>query len=178
MKKIFLLAIMICFVLTSTAFAARDFQNVGVVIIGGAEFKTDDYYKIVRNEINPKSGAKLLVGNEIQTRYKKYWLNRGFIGEQTPQKQDLIDFAAMSGCRKIICLIVSDVVDDQRNSGKHRQQNRISVQLDAYLCTPTNVEDVFSASKEFNSKGSALKARSGAFKKCLAEISKGLNRHI
>ena len=96
----------------------------------------------------------------------------------TPQKEDLIEFTATSGCNKIVCIIVSDVVDDQRNSGKHRQQNRISVQLDAYLCTSTNIADVFSASKEVNSKGSALRARSGAFKKCLNEISKSLNKYI
>ena len=175
LKKIFLLALMICLMISGTALAR---ENVGVVIIGGAEFKTDDFFKAVRSELNPKSGAKIIAGNDMQTRYKKYWLNRGYIGEQTPQKDDLIDFAATSGCNKIVCIIVSDVVDDQRNSGKHRQQNRISLQLDAYLCTPTNVEDVFSASKEVNSKGSALRARSGVFKKCLDEISKSLNKYI
>ena len=177
MKKIFLLASMICLILSGTA-SARDFNSVGVVIIGGAEFKTDDFYKAVRSEISPKSGAKIIVGNDMQTLYKKYWLRKGYIGEQTPQKEDLIEFTATSGCNKIVCIIVSDVVDDQRNSGKHRQQNRISVQLDAYLCTSTNIADVFSASKEVNSKGSALRARSGAFKKCLNEISKSLNKYI
>ena len=176
MKKIFLLATLICFMLSGTALAAND--KIGVVIVGGVEFKTDDFYKAVRNELKPKSGAKIIVGNDMQTLYKKYWLREGYIGEQTPQKDDLINFAATSGCRKVICIIVSDVVDDQRNSGNHRQQNRISVQLDAYLCTPTDVEDIFSASKEVNSKGSALRARNGAFKKCLEEISKSLNKHI
>ena len=176
MKKIFLLTAMICLMLTGTAFAAND--KIGVVIVGGVEFKTNDFYKAVKSELDPKSGAKIIVGNDMQTLYKKYWLQQGYIGEQTPQKDDLIHFAAISGYKKIVYIIVSDVVDDQRNSGKHRQQNRISVQLDAYLCTPTNVEDVFSASKEVNSKGSALRARSGAFKKCLDEISKNLNRHI
>lgn len=177
MKKIFLLAAMICLVISGTA-QAKDYNNIGVVIIGGAEFKTDDFFRIVKSELNPKSGAKILAGNDMQTRYKKYWLNRGYIGEQIPQKDDLIHFAATSGCKKIVCIIVSDVVDDQRNSGKHRQQNRISVQLDAYLCTPTNVEDVFSASKEVNSKGSALRARCGAFRKCLDEISNSLNKSM
>ena len=176
MKKIFLLATLICFMLSGTVLAAND--KIGVVIVGGVEFKTDDFYKAVRNELKPKSGAKIIVGNDMQTLYKKYWLREGYIGEQTPQKDDLINFTATSGCRKVIYIMVSDVVDDQRNSGNHRQQNRISVQLDAYLCTPTDVEDIFSASKEVNSKGSALRARNGAFKKCLEEISKSLNKHI
>ena len=178
MKKIFLLALMICFALTGTAFAARDYNSVGVIIIGGVEFKTDDYYKIVRSEINPKSGAKIIAGNEIQTLYKKYWLREGYIGEQTPQKNDLIKFTASSGYKKIVFIIISDSTVDRHNNPKSREKDRISVQVDAYLCTPTNVEDVFAASDESNSKTSNLRARRGAFKKCLDEISKTLNKHI
>ena len=178
MKKIFLLAALIFFVLSGTAFAARDYQNVGVVIIGGADFKTDDFYKIVRNELKPKSGAKIFVGNEMQTLYKKYWLREGYIGEQTPQKRDLINFAAMSGYKKIVCIIVADSVVDRHNNPKSREKDRVSVQLDAYLCTPTNVEDVFAASDEELSKTSNLRARRGAFQKCLKEISKKLNKNL
>ena len=178
MKKIFLLATMICLLLNSTAFAARDFQSVGVVIIGGADFKTDDFYKIVRNELKPKSGAKIIVGNEIQTLYKKYWLREGYIGEQTPQKRDLINFTTMSGYRKVVCIIVADSVVDKHNNAKSREKDRVSVQLDAYLCTPTNVEDVFAASDEELSKTSNLRARRGAFQKCLKEISKRLNNYL
>ena len=48
---------MICFLMSGTAFAAKDYQSVGVVIVGGADFKTEDFYKAVRSEIKPKSGA-------------------------------------------------------------------------------------------------------------------------
>ena len=178
MKKIFLLAAMICFALTSTAFAARDYNSVGVVIIGGVEFKTDDYYKIIRNELNPKSGAKIIVGNDMQTLYKKYWLRQGYIGEQTPQKNDLINFTASSGYKKVVFIIISDSTVDRHNNPKSREKDRISVQVDAYLCTSTNVEDVFAASDDELSKTSNLRARKGAFKKCLDEISKSLNRNI
>ena len=178
MKKIFWLAAIIFFAVSGTAFAAKDYQSVGVVIIGGADFKTDDFYKIVRNELKPKSGAKIFVGNEMQTLYKKYWLREGYIGEQTPQKKDLINFAAMSGHKKIVCIIVADSVVDRHNTPKSREKDRVSVQLDAYLCTPANVEDVFSASDEELSKTSNLRARRGAFQKCLKEIAKTLNKNI
>ena len=176
MRKIFIFAAMICFMLTGTAYAAND--KVGVVIIGGVEFKTNDFYKIVKSELNTKSGAKLLVGNEMQTLYKKYWLRQGYIGEQTPQRDDLIHFTATSGCKKIVFLIVSDSVVDKHNNPKSREKDRVSVQLDAYLCTQTGVEDIFTASDDELSKTSNLRARRGAFKKCLDEISKELNRHI
>ena len=178
MRKIFLLAAIICLVVSGTAFAARNYQNVGVVIIGGADFKTDDFYKIVRNELKSKSGAKIFVGNEMQTLYKKYWLREGYIGEQPPQKRDLINFAAMSGYKKVVCIIVADSVVDRHNNAKRREKDRVSVQLDAYLCTPTTVEDVFSASDEELSKTSNLRAHRGAFQKCLKEISKTLNKHL
>lgn len=178
MKKIFLLATMICFLMSGTAFAARDFQSVGVVIVGGAEFKIDDFYKIIRNELKPLSGAKIVVGNEMQNLYKKYWLREGYIGEQTPQKNDLIKFTAMSGYNKVVYLIVADTVIDRHNNAKSREKDRISLQLDAYLCTPANVVDVFAASNDEISKTSNLRARRGAFQKCLKEIAKTLNTHL
>lgn len=164
--------------MTGTAFAAeRNYQSVGVVIVGGAEFKTGDFYDAAKSQFKPISGAKIVVGNDMQTRYKKYWLNRGYIGEQSPQKSDLIAFATMSGCDKVICLIVTDTVDTQ-NSSTHRQKTRVSVQVDAYLCTRTDVVDVFSASDDEDSKGSPLRARRSAFNKCLKEIGKSLNNLI
>lgn len=178
MKKIFLLAAMICLMLTGTAFAARDYQSVGVVIVGGVEFKTDDFYKIVRNELKSKSGSKIVVGNDVQTLYKKYWLREGYIGEQMPRKEDLIRFTAASGYKKVVCIIISDSTIDRHNNPKSREKDRISVQVDAYLCTPTNVEDVFAASDEELSKTSNLRARRGAFKKCMAVICKSLNNHL
>ena len=178
MKKIFLLALMICFALSSTAFATREYPRTGVLIVGGAEYKTDDFYKIVRDEIKPKSGIKIVVGNEIQTLYKKYWLREGYIGEQPPQKDDLIKFSEMTGCQKVVCLIVADSVVDKHNNAKSREKDRISLQLDAYLCTPINVVDVFSMTDEENSKTSNLRARRGAFRKCLKEIAKELNNRL
>lgn len=180
MRKIIFIAAAMIFALTGTVGAAnssRYLNSVGVVIVGGAEFKTNDFYGVVKDRFKPLSGSKIIVGNELQTLYKKYWLNRGFIGEQPTQKNDLIEFAAMSGCDKIICLIVTDTVDKQ-NSSNHRQKSRVSVQVDAYLCTQTDVVDVFSASDDEDSKGSPLRARRGAFDKCLKEIAKSLNQKI
>ena len=180
MRKVLFIAAAIIFVMTGTVSAAnssRYLNSVGVVIVGGAEFKTNDFYGVVKDRFKPLSGAKIVIGNDIQTLYKKYWLNRGYIGEQPPQKNDLIEFAAMSGCDKIICLIVNDTVDKQ-NSSNHRQKSRVSVQVDAYLCTKTDVVDVFSASDDEDSKGSPLRARRGAFDKCLKEIGKSINREI
>ena len=178
MKKIFLLALMICLAVSGTALAARDIQSVGAVIVGGVEFKTDDFYKIVGDELKTKSGAKIFVGNEMQTLYKKFWLRKGFIGEQTPSKNDLIEFTRTSGYKKIICLIVSDSVVDIHNNPKSREKDRVSIQVDAYLCTPQDVADVFGASDEELSKTSNLRARRGAFQKCLKEINKSLSNHL
>lgn len=170
------MAAAILFALTATTFAARG--DIGVVIIGGAEFKTDDYYKIVQSEIKPRSGAKILVGNDMQSRYQKYWLNRGYVGDQTPRRDDLISFTRMSGCGKVVCLVISDSALDRHNNAGRREKDRIAVQVDAYICTPTAVLDVFTASCDSNSKTSNLRARRGAFKKCLSTVGKSLNREL
>ena len=178
LKKIFLLAALIFFAVSSTAFAARDYRSVGVVIVGGVEFKTEDFYKIVRDELKPASGAKIVAGNDLQTLYKRFWLRRGYIGEQPPQKQDLIDFTATSGHGKVVFLIISDATIDTHNNSKSREKDRITVQVDAYLSTAAEVADVFAASDEEISKTSNLRARRGAFRKCLKEISKPLSQHL
>ena len=176
MRKIIFLAAAILFILTATTCAAR--ENVGVIIIGGAEFKTDDYYKIVKDELKPRSGAKILVGNDMQSRYQKYWLNRGYVGDQTPRRDDLISFTRMSGCGKVVCLVVNNSAVDSHNNAGRREKDRISVQVDAYICTPNAVAEVFTASCDSNSKTSNLRARRGAFRKCLDTICKSLNRQI
>ncbi|MCR5834420.1 MAG: hypothetical protein K6G55_07220 [Selenomonadaceae bacterium] len=175
---IFLTAIIFFAAIGSVAHANSLNLRVGVLIIGGTEFKVDEYYKAIKSTIKPASKAKLVIGNDIQTLYKKYWLKRGYIGEQEPQKSDLINFTAASGCDKVIVLIISDSMVDKHNNPSSREKDRISVQMDAYLCTSTDVIDVYSANCDEKSKTSSLRARLGAFKNCLKEISKSLNQEI
>ncbi len=175
MKKI--LAVMAAIFLLSsvTAFAAlNSYRSTSVVIIGGAEFKTPDYYKIVKNTLGKKTQTPYDAGDEIQRRYQMFMMERYDIGETKPRKQDLIDFAASNGYGDVLFLIIDENIDTQANA-KSRQKNRISVQLDAYLANSSRIVDFNTTSQDFNSKTSSLRARRGAFEKCLKELAGKMN---
>lgn len=151
-------------------------QEVGVVVIGGAEYKTPEFYKIIQKEFDPKSGAKLVIGGDLQNKYQKFLFNRDMVGNDTPRRQDLIDFTASSGYGKILFVVIPEVNIEHQNNAKSRQKNRIYIQTDCYLCNNLNVIEVATTSQDFKSKTSDLRARRGAFKKCLEELAKSLNR--
>ncbi len=174
MKKIFILAALIVAALTCTAFAAQSFYGTKVIIIGGGEFKTADYYKIIQKNLGSKSGNKYECGNEIQKRYQVFMMDRYDIGENKPHKQDFIDFAAWSGYRNVLFLIVDENIDTQNNA-KRRQKNRSTIQLDAYLVNGSRIVDFTTTSQDFTSKTSNLRARRGAFEKCLKDAAKSMN---
>ena len=179
MKKIIFIAAAILVMISCTAFAAKNFsRSVGVVVVGGAEYKTPEFYKFIKNKFSPKSGANFDVGGDLQNKYQKFLLNRDLVGNETPRRQDLIDFAAASGYGKILFVVVSDSSADHQNNSKSRQRDRISVQVDGYLCSASGVIDVATASNQSDSQTSDLRARRGAFKKCLEELAKNLNRSM
>ena len=173
MKKIFMLAALIVAAFTCTAFAASNF-GTKVVIIGGGEFKTSDYYKIIEKNLGSKSSNRYECGNEIQKRFQVFMMDRYDIGENKPRKNDMVDFSAWSGYGKVLFLIVEENIDTQTH-GKHSQKNRSTIQMDAYLATSSGISDFNTTSQEFTSKASNLRARRGAFEKCLKDIAASMH---
>lgn len=170
MKKLFLLATAILALVSCTAFAASGvYGTTKVVIVGGAEFKTNDYYKSIQKAL-AKSSNNYDCGNEIQRRYQLFMMERYDIGENRPRKQDLIDFAAQNGYGNVLFLIVNENIDTQNNA-KRRQKNRSTIQLDAYLANGSRIIDFTTTAQDFTSKTSNLRARRGAFEKCLKEVA-------
>lgn len=177
MKKFLsvMLAVLVLSAATICAAAEKSYvRSNQVVIIGGAEFKTDDYYKIVRKNFGKKINAKFEAGDDVQERYQIFMMERYDIGESTPHKKDLMDFAAENGYGNVLFLIVNEHIDTQNNASS-RQKNRITVQLDAYYVNSSRIIDVATTSKDFNSKTSNLRARRGAFEKCVKEVAKKLS---
>lgn len=171
MKKIFMLAAMILAMITATAFAA---QSTKVVIIAGAEFKTDDYYKIIQKNLGVQSKTAYEAGNDIQKKYHVFMMKHYDIGETTPKKQDLANFVKESGYGKVLFLMLDENIDTQTH-GNHSQKNRSTIQLDAYLVDSEGIIDVTTTSQDFVSKASNLRARRGAFEKCLKEVATSMN---
>lgn len=174
MRKIFVLAAMFVAAFACTAFAAQKDFGTKVVIIGGGEFKTADFYKIIQKNLGTKNKTKYECGNEIQKRYQVFMMNRYDIGEDKPRKQDFTDFTAWSGYGKVLFLIVDENIDTQTH-GDHSQKNRSTIQMDAYLVNTSGIVDFNTTSQEFTSKASNLRARRGAFEKCLKDIASTMN---
>lgn len=172
MKKIFLMTFALLMIFSCHALAAQ--KTLGFVLVGGAEFKTSDYYKMIPEAFNLPKDYPYKIGDELQSKYQKFLLERDLVGDNSPRKQNLTDFTARSGCDEIIFLFLNSTADHQ-NNGKRRQKNRVSVQADAYLCNNLKVLDVATTSQEYKSKTSDLRARRGAFKKCLTELAKVLH---
>ena len=174
MKKIFLMSFALLVIFTCSAFAAKEPPTtLGIVIIGGSEFKTADYYKMIPKVFDFKKNITCKIGDEMQSRYQKFLLEYDLVGNDTPKKQNLIDFAARSGCNKILFLVVDSSADHQ-NDFKSKQKNRLTVQTDAYLCDGLQVIDVQTTTQESDSKASDLRARREAFKKTLTELAKAI----
>lgn len=161
MRRIFFIAAALFLALTGTAFAARNHQVIGVVVVGGEEFSSEAYSRIVANQLQPKSGAKLLTGKKIQIQYKTVWANFGGVGtEDNPQREDMIQFAAFSGCNKVVFFVVSNSTD--------------AMTVDAYLCSSSAVEETFTSSRDEDTSDKG--ARRGAFRRCVNDFAKNLNK--
>ncbi len=172
MKKIFLVAAAFLSIFIFGAGISSAQGNLGIVIVGGAEFKTADYYKIVSQTFKLQENFK--IGDEMQSKYQRFLMENDLLDEKIPRKQHLLDFTAQSGCEEILFLIIDSTADHQ-NNGKRRQKNRLSVQVDAYLCDSYKILEGATFVKDSKSKTSDLRARREAFKKCLTELAKVIN---
>ena len=178
MRKIFVAAMaMICLMMaTFTAEAASSpSRQIAVVIVGGADYKTKDFIEYTKNFFKTSNGLELVTGKEVQTKYQTYWLDKGLIDEGTPTKEDFVDFVNYSGYNKVIYLVIKDSVIDQHGSKKGKGRSRTSLTVNAFLVNKMQVMKVDSSTNEEDSKTSELRARRGAFKQCVKEISNNLN---
>lgn len=174
MLRICLLTLASLIILSSAAFAG----SVGVVLIGSSDYK-DAHFMSQMTDIlvnDPNGKFTINSGNDEQSKYQEYWFNHGYLEEPAPTPQNLMEYTKDSEYDKVLFLLVSDPVTDIRKIGLlglHEEQ-RVSVEIKAYLIGKEKLEGTYSATNEDNSKRSALRARQGAFKKSIRAIYKGL----
>ena len=169
-KIISLIALtMLMALMASTALAASVVtERVGVVIVGGAEYKTKDYYDFVEKYfVKPFAGDRYQVqyGKDAQNKYQNFWLDKGYLEEQVPTQRDFIDFVSYGAYDRVIFLKVQDSVTDQQG-----KRSRLSVNVNGFLVDRRKVLKASSSTNEEDSKASQLRARRGAFKKCAKEL--------
>ena len=172
MKKIISLTVLMMLMATTVFAAARYTERLGVVIVSGAEYKTEDYFDFVEKYfVKPFAGDKMQFqfGRDAQNKYQNFWLDKGYLEEQTPTQRDFIEFVSYGAYDKVIFLKVQDSVTDQQG-----KRSRLSVNVNAFLVDRRKVLKASSSTNEEDSKASQLRARRGAFKKCAKELSEEL----
>ena len=168
------LMMLMMLMMASTVLAAANFtERAGVVIVGGAEYKTEDYFDFVEKFfVKPFASDKMQIqyGRDAQNKYQNYWLDKGYLEEQTPTQRDFIEFVSYGAYDKVIFLKVQDSVTDQQG-----KRSRLSVNVNVFLVDRRKVLKAASSTNEEDSKASQLRARRGAFKKCAKELSAAIS---
>ena len=178
MKKFCTLTLtLVCLIIATFTVEAASSTNrqIAVVIVGNADYKTKDFIEYTNNFFKASNGLDIVTGKAVQTKYQNYWLDKGLIDEGTPTKEDFINFVNYSGYNKVVYLVIKDSVIDQHGSKKGKGRSRASLTINAFLVDKMQVLKVDSSTNEEDSKTSELRARRGAFKQCVKEISENLN---
>lgn len=180
MKRISILVMSLLVLFSCSAFAASiHASKIGVVILGSSDFKTNDYFNSIKSSFPSNNNYTVEYGSTIQSKYQNFWLNKGFLEEQKPVKQDLIDFVKNSGYGKVLFIMVNNPVVDTHQTPVNLfntvVSSRASVSINAFVVDNENIIKVASSTKEDDSQTSELRAKRGAFRKCLQEISTSID---
>ncbi len=178
MKK-FLISVLTLFCLISLTISAeaedlsKD-KTLAVIIVGSSDYKTANFVRYAQEYFEVPENVKIMSGSEVQSKYQTYWLKKGLLDEGTPTQSDFIEFVNYSGYDKTIYLVVKDPVLDTHDR-KGKQRSRASITINAFLVDSQKIIEVVSSTNEEDSKTSELRAKRGAFKQCIREISKTFN---
>lgn len=181
MKKILLLMTLLCFMLTGSAFAAGSSllapqKNVAILLIGGNDYKSKQYFSIMEEAFlsKNKSNVNVIMGEPVQSKYQEYWLDKGFLEEQVPQKDNLLEFVSYASVDEVLYLIVKDPVVDKHWAAdffESGERSRASIQVNSFLANDSSILKVKASNNEDDSFASELRAKRGAFKKCMLEVA-------
>ena len=190
MKKISILSMLLMLLFSCTAFAAdatsllqKAPTKIGVVVVGGADVKTPDFFKYISQAFEGENTLYTIeTGTAIQSKYQQYWFDKGFLEEQKLTKQDLHDFVKYSGQQKVLFLTISSPIVEKTkiSNGWYGmiEQTRASIEVKAFLADDTNILKAVDLSKEDDSQVSELRAKRGAFEKIIKEISVELKDYL
>lgn len=184
MKKKMLIFIMMTLLLVTgicNAALAKEAggERVAILLMGSNDFKTDQYFSMLGKyflDNNPHHN-RIIIGSDIQSKYQEYWLDKGFLEEQKPEKDDLIALVSYLDVDKVLFLMVKDPVVEKTYTMdwfESGERSRASIQVNAFLASRERVLKLKAANHEDDSFASDLRAKRGAFKKCVVEISKDM----
>ena len=186
MKKIFYVFAILCLITFATSgsvsaadstFKDRYLPKTCVVVIGESDVKSPDFTKFIDDEFNNEEVKnKVVCGTSVQSLYQNYWFQKGFLEEQKPQKQDLHDFVKFSSYDRCMFLMVSSPIVEKTRipAGWFTtiEKTRASLEVKCFLVDKENVLKALSVTQNDDSEASELRAKRGAFEKCMKELAK------
>ena len=182
MKKIFSLFVFVFVVFSYFVPAQASIlrERIGILIIASSDFKTQDFYECAKENLSDPTNSKYMIvtGSDIEGKYSNYWLDKGFLEEQAPNKDSLLEFAAYSNYDKVLYLLIQDPQMERNNhsvagwwGASVNIHNRVSLKINAFLCDGNSVIQTASVTKTSDSYYSDLRAKRKAFNECLTDIS-------
>jgi hypothetical protein len=173
MKKLLgIIAFVIC--ITNTCFASILHTDIGVVLIGGSEYKEEhmmnELKEIMTTEKIPN--CFIHVGEDEQSKYQNFWFSKGVLDPEEPSPQSFMEYVNYAGYDKVLFLVVKDPVVDTRKEGLFGQteHKRVSVEIKGYLVGKDKLIGSYTSVNEDDSRFSELRARRGALKKSIKYI--------
>lgn len=148
------------------------------LIVGGADVKTKDFMERLEENLNRDLDEdiykKVDCGTQIQSLYQNYWLEKGELEEGKLTKAVLHDFVKFSKYDRCLFLVVNEpnMEKTKINLGifGSAENTRASIEVKAFLADETKVLKIMSTTKNNQSDTSELRAKRGAFTKCIKEI--------
>ena len=142
--------------------------DVGVVIVGSADYTTEDFLKSASEAM----GADYKVGQDIQQKLALFWFERGVVEERaTMTKEEMIDFARYSGLRRVIYVVTGNPKVENSSDLWSRRIIRASMNARVIVMEGDGtMVDIFGASQNGDSSASELRAKRDCFKKIMREV--------
>ena len=171
-KFIVLVFTLICF--AGTCFAAENQKDIGIVLIGGSEYKEDHMISAMVDIMKTDNAPNIVmhVGNDEQSKYQEFWFSKGLLDAEKPTAQNFLEYVNFTGYDKVLFLVVKDPVVDTKKGGLlwGEETKRVSVEVRGYLVGKDKLIGSYTSVNEDDSEASELRARRGALKKSLNYI--------
>ena len=184
MRKLLIPFIVFMFLFSASSLAApsptppSNNKQIGVFIIGDPSFRINDFYKIVQDKLKDRF-THLIVGDEPQGKYRKYWDDKGLLKEpELPTRQDLFDFVKTTSYEQALVLIITDADISKRQEGYYNKNigynsetyTQVNIRARAMLIDTQTLAVI--ADKEVVQKGpesefGQLSAKRGCFRKAM-----------
>ena len=160
--------------------------KVCALIIGTPDVKAKDFMERLEENLNrdldEDKKKKVECGTNIQSLYQNYWLEKGELEEGKLTKAVLHDFVKYSGYDRCLFIVVEDPKMEKSKISAgifgSIEQKRASIEVKGFLADQEKVLKIINVTKNNSSETSELRAKRGAFTKCIKELCEDMRPYI